>query len=298
MKDNILFRGVMPALFTPLNDDSTIKTDVVAPLMKWQMEKGVDGFYVLGGTGEGAVLDEKQRYIMAEAAMDAVKGTGKKLILHVGAADTQSAIRLARHAGQIGVDAISSVYPNFFRVYNMGEAKDYYRALIEASGRPMLCYCQPLLKGSPVEFAREIMKVEGVIGLKYTFPNYYELFKIKQINGGNINVINGPDETLACGLSMGADGGIGTTYNFMPQKYVRIYQAFLNNDWAAARKAQAEASHVIDVCQQFGAGMTGFKAAMEVLGFDVGAPAFPARRLTLEEKKQFAEMLRQAGMLD
>ncbi len=296
MTNNVLFRGIMPALFTPLNEDSTVKASVVAPLMKGQMERGVDGFYVLGATGEGAVLAEKERVIMAEAAADALKGTGKKLILHVGAADTREAERLARHAGQIGADAISSVYPNFFRVYSLEEAKDYYRALIDASGLPMLCYCQPMIKGGAVEFAQEIMQVEGVIGLKYTFPNYYDLFRIKQLNGGNINVINGPDESLICGLSMGADGGIGTTYNMLPDRFVKLYQAFLAGDWETARRMQASVNRLITV--MLAHGYSAFRLGMEALGFDVGPAAFPAKRYTAEEKKALIESFRQAGLFD
>ena len=296
MKNNVLFRGIMPALFTPLNEDSTVNAPVVAPLIKWQLERGVDGFYVLGATGEGAVLAEKERMIMAEAAADVLRGTGKKLILHVGAADTREAERLARHAGRIGADAVSSVYPNFFRVYSMEEAKDYYRALIDAAGVPMLCYCQPMLKGGAMEFAEEIMKVEGVIGLKYTFPNYYDLFMIKQLNGGNINVINGPDESLICGLSMGADGGIGTTYNMMPDRYVRLYQAFLDGDWETARRMQASVNRVIAV--MLAHGFSAFKLGMEALGFDVGPAAFPAKRFTPEEKKALIEAFREAGLFE
>ena len=56
MTNNILFRGIMPALVTPLNDDATIREKSVKPLMDWQMKRGVQGFYVLGATGEGAVL--------------------------------------------------------------------------------------------------------------------------------------------------------------------------------------------------------------------------------------------------
>ena len=296
MENKVLFKGIMPALFTPLNDDATVKTDVVAPMIKWQLDRGVDGFYVLGATGEGAVIAEKERIVMAETAADALRNTGKKLILHVGAADTHEAIRLARLAGQLGADAISSVYPNFFRVYTMEEAMDYYRALIDASGLPMLCYCQPMLKSGPVEFMEEIMKVEGVIGLKYTFPNYYDMYKIKLINNGNINVINGWDQSLICGLSMGADGGIGTTYNLIPHRFVRLYQAFLKNDWETARTIQCEINRVIDLTLKYG--FSAFKLGMEALGFDVGPAAFPAKRFSQEERTALIEEFQQAGLFD
>lgn len=296
MNNNILFKGIMPALITPLNDDATIRTQAVEPLMKWMLGKGVDGFYVLGGTGEGGVLAEKERMIMAEESARVLKGTGKKLILHVGAADTQSAIRIARHAGEIGADAISSVYPNFFCRYDVKEAINYYRALIDASGLPMLGYCQAMMQGADVvSFVDELMKVDGVIGVKYTFPNYYQMQRIKQLNGGNINVINGPDESLLCGLSMGADGGIGTTYNLMSDWFVELYQRFTANDVKGAQEMQFKINEVI--AQLLGMNLIpAVRVALEAYGFDVGNSAYPARRYTAEEKKDVLETLRKAGL--
>ncbi len=66
--------------------------------------------------------------------------------------------------------------------------------------------------------------IPNVIGAKYTLSDYYVFRKLKEINGGDINMLNGPDETLICGLMMGADGGIGATYNIMSNKYCDIYK--------------------------------------------------------------------------
>ena len=61
------------------------------------------------------------------------------------------------------------------------------------------------------------------------------MHRITKLNGGDINVINGPDEMLICGLTMGADGGIGSTYNVIPAWYCALYEAFRRGDFAAAR---------------------------------------------------------------
>ena len=298
MTDRILFRGILPALVTPLNDDSTIRVQSVKPLMDWQMKQGVHGFYVLGATGEGAVLAEKERMRMAEAAADAVKGTGKKLILHIGAPEMASAERLAKHAREVGADAVSSVYPNFFCHYSVEETLDYYRRLIDASGLPMLGYCQALMQGADVvNFVERFMQLDGTIGVKYTFPNYYNLYQIKQLNGGNINVINGPDETLLAGLSMGADGGIGSTYNLMAGWYVQLYNAFRANDAAEASAMQQKINRVIGVCIRYGV-VPSIKLCLNELGFDAGHAAAPGRRYTPEQKTEIITAFREAGLFD
>lgn len=298
MKNNILFKGIMPALITPLNDDATVRAQAVEPMMRWMLSQGVDGFYILGGTGEGGVLAEKERMTMAEATAQALKGADKKLIVHVGAADAQSAVRLARHAAKIGADAISSVYPNFFCRYDVSEALDYYRALVDASGLPMLGYCQALMQGADVPaFVEKLMQIEGVIGVKYTFPNYYQMQRIKTINGGNINVINGPDESLLCGLAMGADGGIGTTYNLMPGRFVKLYERFMNGDVRGAQETQFEINRVIDVLLSTNL-IPAVRVALEEMGFDPGFAAMPARRFDAQSRKSLVDALRTAELFD
>lgn len=298
MNDHILFRGIMPALITPLNDNGTIREKSVRPLMDWQSAQGVQGFYVLGATGEGAVLAEKERMRMAEAAADAVKGTGKKLILHIGAPELASAERLAKHAREVGADAVSSVYPNFFCHYSVEEALDYYRRLIDACGLPMLGYCQALMQGADVvSFVDRFMQLDGTIGVKYTFPNYYNMYLIKQLCSGNINVINGPDETLLAGLSMGADGGIGSTYNLMADWYVQLYSAFCANDVSAASALQQKINRVIGVCIRYGV-VPSIKLCLNEMGFDVGHAAAPGRRYTEEQRKEIITAFREAGLFD
>ncbi len=290
--DNIMFKGILPALVTPLNDDSTIRVKSVEPLVKWQLSRGVDGFYVLGASGEGAVLAEAERMKMAEATADAMKGTGKKLILHVGDSNTRSAQRLAKHAREIGADAISSVYPNFFETYSVPEAMDYYRSLVDISGLPMICYCTAMLRDlDPVQFVGKLMTIDGVIGVKYTFPNYYNMQRIKLLNNGNINVINGPDETLICGLVMGADGGIGCNYNLIPEKFVALYNYFIHDDLKGACDAQEDINKLIRLILQYPL-IPAIKCILDYMGFDVGYAAFPGTRLSQETQRELISALR------
>ncbi len=294
---NILFRGVMPALVTPLNDDATVRCDAVEPMVRWIASQGVDGFYVLGGTGEGGVLSECERMRMAEVTADAVKKSGKQMIMHIGGADTQSAIRLAKHAAEVGADAISSVYPNFFCEYSLEEAAGYYEALIQASGLPMLGYCSKMIQAqSPLTVVERLMKLDGMIGVKYTFPNYYQLEQIKQLNGGNINVINGPDETLLCGLAMGADGGIGANYSLIPAKFAALYRLVQENDMRGAMQMQAEINRLIAVILRYPM-IPAIKCVLEYMGFAVGNAAYPGTRLDADTKARLLSDLKAEGVL-
>jgi len=119
------------------------------------------------------------------------------------------------------------------------------------------------------------------------------------INGGDINIINGPDEMLVSGLAMGADGGIGSTYNLMPEKYVSLYDSFQKGDIEAARKTQYEINRIIEVLLNFGSGnpvIRNLKEALIIMGFDMGDAAYPTLPLDKDERTALASALTAAGL--
>jgi N-acetylneuraminate lyase len=139
-----------------------------------------------------------------------------------------------------------------------------------------------------------LMEIKGVVGLKWTSPDYYTMSRIKQIGGGDINVINGPDETLLCGLCMGADGGIGSTYNVMPEVFAGLYRYFQAGRLEEARAAQAKANQIIGVLLEFGL-LPGIKEMLALLGFDMGYCTAPMERFSNDKKNTFLRRLKALG---
>lgn len=290
LENNVKFSGIMSALVSCIDEQGKVKEEPMRRLMDWHLKEGFTGFYLTGGTGEGPVLQKETRIEIAEIAKDHIKGRGK-LIAHVGAIDLKTATELARHAGEIGLDAISSVPPFFFG-YGEQQIKDYYTALAEASGLPVLIYASPL-SGVNItwDMVDRLMEIPGVIGLKWTNYDYFTMHRIKELKGGNINVINGPDECLLCGLTMGADGGIGATYNVMPKLFSKIYDSFKAGDMEAAREAQFKANKLIEVILKFGV-VCSVKEMLQMIGYDCGYQVYPQKRFTEEERKAFRDALK------
>ena len=290
-KSNIMFTGVMSALVSCIDENENVKEDSMRRLMNWHLKEGFSGFYLTGGTGEGPVLQKKTRMKIAEIAKDEA-GSRCKLIAHVGAIDLTTAKELARHAGQIGLDAISSVPPFFFG-YGEAQIADYYKALSDASGLPVLMYASPL-SGVNItwDMVDRLMDVPNMIGLKWTNYDYFTMHRIKNLRGGNINVINGPDECLLCGLTMGADGGIGATYNVMPKLFSKIYNSYKSGDLEAAREAQFQANKLIEVLLKFGV-VCGLKDMLCMIGYDCGYQVYPQKRFTDDEREAFHKALKE-----
>lgn len=284
-KPNVKFTGVMSAFVSCIDENENVNEQAMRKLMQWHLKEGLSGFYLTGGTGEGPVLQKKTRMEIAEIAKDEVKNGGS-LIAHVGAIDLTTAVELARHAGRIGLDAISSVPPFFFH-YGEAEIADYYKALSDASGLPVLMYASPLSGVSITwDMVDRFMDIPNMIGLKWTSYDYFTMHRIKELRSGNINVINGPDECLLCGLAMGADGGIGATYNVMPKLFSQIYCSFRAGDLDTARAAQYKANKLIEILLKFGV-VCGIKDILTMLGYDCGYQVYPQKRFTDEERAAF-----------
>ena len=140
----------------------------------------------------------------------------------------------------------------------------------------------------------ELLKVDNIIGAKDTRSNYYLLWQLKQLNGGDINVINGPDESLLCGLTMGADGGIGATYGAMPEIFVGIYNAFKAGDLAKARELQYQANRIIVAMLKFGSSIRSLKEILKINGFDAGNACYPATLFDDESRAKLIDELKAA----
>lgn len=295
---NIRFKGVMPALITPFDKDGHVKRDTVRALMDWHLAAGMKGFYICGSTGEGPALPAFTRMEMAEVAVENAKGRGV-VIDHVGAPNIWDAIALTEHATKTGVDAISSLAPTYSFKYTEDELFEYYKTIAGHTDKPVLVYATAAM--GIANFPRlmaKLIEIPNVIGVKFTIRDYFELRKTKEVNGGDINLINGPDETLLCGLVMGADGGIGTTYNLMPEWYVALYEAFVAGDIKAAQSYQYKVNHVTDALirhSKIGA-IRATKAALELKGFDAGNAVYPSHVFTAAEKDALKQELEQLGI--
>lgn len=290
-KNNVQFSGVMSALVSCVDEEGRVYESDMRRLMEWHLNAGLTGFYLCGGTGEGPVLQAETRMRIAEIARDEVGGRAS-LIAHVGAIDLKTAVKLAKHAGEIGLDAVSSVPPFFFH-YGEKEIADYYRAIADASGLPVLMYASPL-SGVNItwDMVDRLMDIPGMIGLKWTSYDYFTMHRIRELRGGNINVINGPDECLLCGLIMGADGGIGATYNLMPKLIAQIYYNFRDGNLEAAQAAQFKANKLIEILLKFGV-VVGVKDALQMIGYQCGYQVYPQKRFDEEEQKAFRAALRE-----
>lgn len=286
------FRGVFPALITPLTKEEKLNIPALEKLLNYEMNSGADGFYIGGATGEGLLLDIPERKKLCEKSIEFI-GKDKAKIVHITDVNFRNTIELAKHAEACGADAISSIAPIYFK-YDENDIYNYYKAIAESVNVPLIIYYTVAagVNMSTDLFCR-LFEIDNITGVKWTSSNYYELIKLRE-RCPEANIFNGPDEMLVCGLSAGADGGIGSTYNVMYPLIRSIYDHFRTGNMAEALEQQKKADKIINVMLRYSV-IPVCKMILEEMGIEVGNASFPMTRYAKEEREKIKGELIQAG---
>lgn len=280
------YKGIFTALLTPFDKDNKVNETQLEKLIKHNLKMGVKGFYVCGSTGEAFLLSTDER----KQVMDIIKSTAPEatLIAHIGSVNEMEAMELANHAKKLSYDAISSVAPFYYK-FSFEEIKNYYYRLADSAELPMLVYHIPTFSGvnMGIREMSQFLADDRFLGIKYTSNDFFTMEQCKA-NFPEKIVYNGFDEMFLAGLSMGADGAIGSTYNFMADKFVRIKQCFDAQEVKAAQEIQKQANRIITILCQVGV-MQAEKEVLNQLGFDFGICRRPFGELTQEQKERIGK---------
>lgn len=281
------FKGIFPALLTPFDKNDNVNIEVLKRITRYNLDKGVTGFYVGGSTAEAFLLSTEERLQVMQAVAEEAKGE-TTLIAHIGCISTKQAIELAKAAKEMGYDAISSVAPFYYK-FSFPEIKKYYYDIVDAVDLPMFIYNFPAFSGVnlTVDNIAEFLTDDRFLGVKHTSSDYFALEQFKAAFPDKI-VYNGYDETFLAGLAMGADGAIGSTFNLMAEKFIKIRALFAENKVQEAQTVQKEANAIIRALCKVGV-MQGEKAVMDALGFEMGDARAPFAPLTQEQKKELLD---------
>ena len=275
------YQGIFTAMITPYDENNRVDTKQLEKLVAFNLEKGVKGFYVTGSTGEAFLLTKEERKLIMEVIKSAAPEA--TVIAHVGSLNEAEAIELACHAYKLGYDAVSSVAPFYYK-FSFDEIKNYYFRIADAAQLPMFVYHIPTFSGVNMgkEEMAQFLRDDRFAGIKYTSNDFFTMEQCKTNFPGKV-VFNGFDEMFLAGLSMGADGAIGSTYNFMADKFVKIKALFEANDLPAAQAIQKEANRIIALLCKVGV-LQAEKEILNQLGFRVGTCRRPFGELTAEQK--------------
>ncbi|MCY3903589.1 MAG: dihydrodipicolinate synthase family protein [Caldilineaceae bacterium] len=289
------FRGIFPAIITPMTAEGGLNEEAFRQVMEFNIQAGVQGFWVAGGTGESILLDDAENRRIAEIAADQSQGRIAN-IMHVGAPTTERAARLAEHAAKAGVEAICCVPPFFYTQSDKGVV-EHYRVVAAAADLPFFVYNLPSATG--VEITPELMaKIqEGVpqlAGLKHSAPY---IPYVKTFAEMGLSCLIGNARLMLPGLLIGATGCVDGPPNMAPELWAAIWRAYEAGDIEAARAAQEKASSVSEALALPAKFHGVIKAVIgQRLGIDCGDPRPPGEPLTADERAALAKKVVALGL--
>ena len=288
------FRGVYPALITPMTAGGELNEAALREVIEFNIQAGVHGFWVAGGTGESVLLEDEENMRIAEIASDQSRGRIEN-IMHVGAATTARAVKLAEHAAKSGVEAICCVPPFFYRQSDEAIV-EHYKAVGAAANLPLFVYNLPQATG--VEITPDMMQKiqDGVPQLKGLKHSAVTFANVRAFSNMGLQCLVGNAMLMLPALTIGASGCVDGPPNVAPELWVEIWNAYNDGDIHRAEAAQEKASQVTDLVRSIGL-HAGTKAILsERLGIDCGAPRPPGQPITPEQCTMMQKRLNELGI--
>ena len=240
------YHGVIPAFYACYEEDGSVSVARTRALARLLVDKGVKGLYVGGSSGECIYLEKEERKTILEAVMEEVKGECT-IIAHVACNNTHESRQLAAHAESLGVDAIASIPPIYFRLPDAAIAGYWNDISAAAPDTDFIIYNIPQLAGVALTLPlfREMRKNPKVIGVKNSSMPAQDIQMFVHEGGENCVVFNGPDEQFLAGRAIGAHGGIGGTYAAMPELFLKMDALIREGRIAQAQPIQHEVNDII-----------------------------------------------------
>jgi N-acetylneuraminate lyase len=285
--------GLVAAPFTPMDETGAVLYDRIPDYFRLLEKNGIAGAFINGSTGEGVSLTAKERMTITARWADCARDQDSlKIINLVGGTSYAECIDHAQHSAAQGVDAIAIIAPYYFKPSSAKQLAGFCAKVAESVPlMPVYFYHIPVLTGCNLPMIDFLMEAAPVIpnlaGIKYTHEDFMDFLSCLRFMDGKYDMLWGRDENLLAALSLGARGGVGSTYNYAAPLYLKLIEAFDIGNLELARDLQMASIRMISLLGKYGGMGTG-KAYMRYIGFDCGKFRLPVKNMSNEEYRKFS----------
>jgi len=284
---------VLTAVVTPFAEDGSLNVEAFKRLCVHLVENGSDGIVVAGTTGEAPTLSDEERLALFAAAIQAV-GDRARIVGGTGTYSTAHYVHLTREAHKIGVDAFLVVTPYYNKPPVRGIVA-HFEAIAAVTDKPIVVYNIPqrvVINLEPDTLA-ELAEIPNVQYVKQATTDLDQARRIVSESG--LILLAGGDELLLPFLELGAKGGILVYTHIVGQRVRALVTRFGDGDIEGAREIERELAPIIEALAV--ANPIPVKAALNMLGHDVGGHRLPLVEATDAEKTALRSALERAGVL-
>jgi 4-hydroxy-tetrahydrodipicolinate synthase len=239
------FKGAIVAIVTPFKN-GCVDEERLRELIEFQIENGTDGIVPCGTTGESPTLSYEEHDRVIEITVDAVKKR-VPVIAGTGSNSTDEALRLTKHAYEVGADAALMVTPYYNRPTQEGMYQ-HYKFIADRVAIPIIVYNIPGRTGAnllPETLAR-LAAISNIVGVKEAAGSLKQMQEVISLCGENFSVLSGDDFFTYPLLCIGGHGIISVVSNVAPADVASMVDAFASGDVAKARALHYKMTPLVD----------------------------------------------------
>ena len=291
-----IFTGAGVASLTPMHEDGSINYDEFKKLIDWQIENGTDAVIVCGTTGECATMTEEEHLDCIRFAKEYVNGR-VPVIAGAGSNDTAFAVQMVKECEKIGVDGLLVVTPYYNKTSQRGLIA-HYKAVAAATSLPIIMYSVASRTGVNILPAtcKELSKVENIVAIKEASGNIDQVTEIKALCGDDLDVYSGEDGIITPILSVGGIGVISVLSHLCPRETHEICQKYFDGDVKGSAALQLKYHDLVKALFS-DVNPIPVKAAMNLMGWNVGHCRMPLIDMAPEAEEKLAQVMRSHGLI-
>jgi 1-pyrroline-4-hydroxy-2-carboxylate deaminase len=225
----MIWRGVMPAITTPFNEDLSIDYAFVTKHCNWLVDNGCTGIVTPGSLGESATLTMDEKRKLWSTAVDAV-GKRVPVVAAIAALSTAEAVELAEHAAILGCKGLM-VLPPYVYQGDWREMKTYVEAIFRATDLSCMLYNNPVAYGTdflPEQIRELAAEHANFAAVKESSTDVRRVTWIKELTGDRLAIFVGVDDAIVEAIAVGAVGWIAGLVNAFPKESVDLFNYAMN----------------------------------------------------------------------
>jgi len=297
-KASVSLRGVFTPIPTPFDENGQVAHDKLEfNLGKWN-QTGLSGYIVMGSNGEWVFLNEREKLAVLKTARQVIP-KDKLMVAGTASESTVNTMALTEGAAEIGADAAIIINPSYYKSQMTAPVLvNHYRVIADASPIPIMIYNLPPATGIDLsaDLLVELSQHPNIIGVKDTSGNMPKMGETIRRADPSFHVVSGSANFFYPSLAIGVTGGILALANVAPDQSVEMFRLFNAGEIEKGRALHLRMLPVnLAITSRFG--VSGLKAALDMVGFYGGPPRLPLLPLDGERREEVRNILKTAGLL-
>ena len=285
---------ILTAIVTPFKADGAVDYDAFRALASHLVANGSDGLVVTGTTGESPTLSDDERFALYEAALDEV-GDRATVLAGTGTYSTAHSVHLTRRAHELGAHGFLVITPYYNKPPVRGIV-EHFRAIASETDRPIVVYNIPgrVVLNLETDTIAQLAEIPTVRAVKQAYPDLKQARAIVELG---LELYAGDDDLVFPFLELGGRGGVCVHTHVVGPRVKEMVRRFRAGDVEGAQALDEELRPSIELLR-VAPNPIAIKAALNLLGHDVGGHRLPLVEATEDERDAVRDCLERLGLLE